>query len=134
MKSQNFKSGQKAFLQSMSDAVETVAKGSPDRKYNMAFGLNLDQPFVNKTSSEILSLLSMIQLIIGQFDDQTPLTLLVDVVEAGSITEQIAMRTKESYDAKAKLIQAVPDATEKAAKEAIDTKIADIKTPARRKK
>ena len=134
MKSQNFKSGQKTFLQSMSDAVESVAKDSPGRKYNMAFGLNLDQPFVNKTSSEILSLLSMIQLIVGQFDDQTPLTLLVDVVEAGSITEKIAMHTKESYDAKAKLAQAVPEAAAQAAKEVIDAKVTDAKTIGRRKK
>ena len=93
----------KRFIRSVTSGFEQTADSNQGKTYNMAFAIALDQPLVNKSSSEIKSFLSKIQLMLNQFNDDNTLAIQLDIVDHNSVEGQILRATKEAYDASQKL-------------------------------
>ena len=98
----------KRFLRSVGTAFEATAEANQGKTYNMAFAIALDQPLVNKTSSEIKSFLSKLQLMVNQFSEEHTLAIQLDIVDHNSIEGQILRGTKEAYDASQEITKEIP--------------------------
>lgn len=89
----------KRFVRSVSTSFEAVAEANQGKTYNMAFGIALSQPLINKTDSEIKSYIDKLSRMVAQLGADDVIAVDLQIVEHGSLENQIMRGTREAYDA-----------------------------------
>lgn len=90
-------------VRALKSSFESMVEDNPGARYNCKLSIDFPEPFANKTSSEIKSLLSVVGNVVAQFADKDQMDLTVVISPYSDYTGKLVEKARAAYEESQKL-------------------------------